>query len=742
MSKSIKGAAWIGADEKISSPLFRKQFHIKKQVVSAILDCTGLGYFEAYINNNKISDDVLVPAQTDYDKRELKSMSYPMQLRNNHRIMYLSYDITDMLTSGDNVLGIWLGNGFYRQLIRDVEGDVSYGNPKTIACLKIKYIDDSYQYIMTDDNEWYCNESPITFNNVFAGEVYDANLEIDDWCMPNVSLDKWQNVKLAKPPVGRLVLQDCPTDKVQESYEAKLLYHEGNKYIYDINQNIAGWVNLTVTGEKGQTVDIRFAGNVNKDCSLNFESTGGKHQIQKLQYILNDKGVQSYRPKFSWVGFRYIEVTTDAKIDDIKAEFVGTHLEKTGDFTCSNELFNRLYDLYIKTQRANMHGCITSDCPHRERLSYTGDGQLVTEPIMLNFDGYSFIRKWITDLKDGQNIDTGHVPHTVPFMGGGGGPAWGSAIVLVPWRYYLQTGDIEVLKEMYQPMKRWMEYLETKTDNDFIIHREEKHGWCLGDWCAPGEMEIPEDYVNTCIYAHITKLMIEISEALKLEADEYISLKKNIKKAIVDKWYDDRKKSFSIGKQGANALALWAEVVPEEKEEDVAATMAHHIIDDCDGHLDTGIIATPILLDMLTDYGYVDMAYEIMNKKTYPSFGYMLENGATTLWERFEKKDSDNHPMFGTYTSWFIKRIVGINPDKENAGYKNIIIKPEIPKDLSYAYANVRTINNENISVKWEKNGDEVIFEVDVPENSSYEFIAPDGYRTTLKYKGCSNLPE
>ncbi|MCK5128778.1 MAG: family 78 glycoside hydrolase catalytic domain, partial [Clostridiales bacterium] len=661
----ITDAMWICADSKISSPLFKRVFTIDKSITSAVLSCTGLGYFEAYLNGEKVGLDVLIPAQTDYEDRQLIHMKYPMNFKSHHRVMYLDYDVTEMIAQGDNALGMWLGNGFYRQTERYIEGNISYGDPKMMLCLDITYEDGSTQSILSDDSHWYTHTSPILFNNIFFGEKYDANLEIDDWCAASSSVDGWDMAMKATPVGGRLVKQDCPTDRVQEVYTATCLYKGKNRTIYDIKQNISGFLTIKVSGIKGQKVNICFAGNIKDDYSLDFESTGGEKQIQQLEYILNDKPTQSYTPRFTWAAFRYCEVTTDADIIDIHANFVCTDIKKTGEFHCSNELFNKLFDLYSITQRANIHGCITSDCPHRERLSYTGDGQLVTEPLMLSFDGYSFIRKWIKDLKDGQNIDTGYVAHTIPFMGGGGGPAWGSAIVITPWRYYLQTGDLAILEEMYKPMQRWMDYLETRTDGDYIIHREEPGGWCLGDWCTPGETVIPESYVNTCYYAHIALLMIDISEKLNISTAQYEELYKSIRNAIITKWYDTDTNSFSIGSQGTDALALWAKVVPDDGVTQVAQTMADHITNDCNGHLDTGIIATPILLDMLTEYGHFDVAYNNMDKKTYPSFGYMLEHGATTLWERFEKVESDNHPMFGTYTAWFIKILVGINIDTD-----------------------------------------------------------------------------
>ncbi len=256
MSMGIHDAMWICADKSISSPWLKTLFNTDKEVVGAILHCCGLGYFEAYINNSKVGDDVLVPAQTDYENRELKNMLYPMNYKSTmHRVFYMEYDVTKMIADGDNIFGVWLGNGFYRQDMRAVEGNVSYDIPKAIACLTIEYKDGTCQNIMTNNECWYYHSSPIVFNNIFFGEKYDANLEMDDWCSSNGDFDGWEKAIEASPVGGKLVKQECPTDKVQETYEAKLIYQNSNKYIYDIGQNIAGWINIKVSGKKGQRIN-------------------------------------------------------------------------------------------------------------------------------------------------------------------------------------------------------------------------------------------------------------------------------------------------------------------------------------------------------------------------------------------------------------------------------------------------------------------------------------------------------
>lgn len=735
----LRDAQWIYGNPEISSPIFKTVFQCEQTVVRAQLICTGLGYFEAYINGQKVSEDILVPAQTDYEPRSLDTLLYPMNMENQHRVMVLSYDVTHLLQPDVNTWGFWLGNGFYRQDQRTAEGNLVYGIPNAIGCLQLTYNDGTVHNITTEQVNWYYTSSFITFNNLFYGETHDDRLRFDYWDTQLPS-DKWHPVHVSTAENNEFHIQDCPTDRLQESYTPQCVYHQGQRTIYDVGRNISAWLSFHAQGKPSDVITVRFAGKLHDDYSLDFESCGGEKQIQSFTAILGPDGEGAFSHRFTWAAFRYVEINTSAHIDDVKATFAASNIQPNSTFSCSNTLFNNLFDLYIHTQRCNLHGGITSDCPHRERLSYTGDGQLVTEPLLLHFDSASFIRKWMDDLRYGQNIHTGHVPHTVPFMGGGGGPAWGCAIIIVPWLYYQYTGDIASLQTMYPHMVHWMEYLQSRTDGDLIIHREEPDGWCLGDWCAPGETVIPEEYVNTCVYAYVAQRMDEIQRILGENNLYYQELHHSICHAINTKWYNEEDHSYSIGRQGTEALALWADIVDANHRQHVTDRMAHHIIMDCDEHLDTGIIGTPALLDTLSRYGYHELAYTIMNQTTYPSFGYMLDRGATTLWERFEEKESDNHPMFGTYTVWFIRHVMGLSLDVYTPGYEKIIIRPKVYHDLSHAEASVQTPSGKRIHLEWNMTGNEMHYRIVTPHDIEVDFQAPNGYQIKEKIQQTNTI--
>ncbi|MBN2879590.1 MAG: family 78 glycoside hydrolase catalytic domain [Clostridia bacterium] len=728
MSDFLKTCLWICGDEKIASPLFRKAFSANKDIESAVLFCTGLGYFESYVNGMRIGDDVLVPAQTDYDYRTLRSSNPALNLKSRTKIYYLQYDVTKQIAKGDNCIGMWLGNGFYRQTEKNDSDSFSYDIPKTIVRLNIKYKDGTEDNIVSDET-WFFNESPIIYNNVYYGEVFDANKTIPDWCLPKCNMETWRKAKRADTPTGTLMLQDCPTDKVQQNYLPKLIYKDYNRAVYDIGKNISGWILLGVSGVKGQEVVISFSEEIDDNKVLDYTSTTSRRtdQIQKLTYILNDEMIQYYTPKFSWASFRYIEVETRAEIFELRARFIGTNVKQQGSFFCSNKLYNDLYHMYVNSQRANLHGSVVTDTPHRDRTGLTSIGQLASEPLLLTFSSYSLVRKWIDDILDSQDLVTGYVPNSAPYMGALGGISWGGSIVILPFKYYQETGDIAILQKTYKAMQLYMDYLKTAANDEFVIDGTDNELF-QGEINTPDRVELPKEFINTCMYAYLARLMVYVSEELDEDSSEYVIACKNIVKTITKKWYDPARKSFFHNVQGANAYALWVNAVPKADIKAVAKNMAEHIENTCEGHLDTGVFGTPILLDMLTKYSYARVAYNAMNKMTYPSFGYMRKMGSSTLWEKFNGKGSHNCTLFGSYITWFIRSIVGINLDYISPGYDNVNINPSLVAYFEYASGKLVTVNNELVSVSWNKQGDEIIFDIILPETSNYKFFCPKGY--------------
>lgn len=716
---------WIGGDESISSPLFRKSFKLNHKVKNARAYICGLGYYELYINGNRVGDHVLDPNYTNYDDRNIEGLLYPFEDRTRKRVLYVTYDITSCLKQGDNCIGVILGNGWYNQRERTIEGKMSFGYPKLLFQVVVEQEDGSKVEI-TSDGTWKFSEGPITFNNIFYGEIYDARLEKSGW--ENIDFDDsgWKFVKLVQKPTGMLCSQLSPADKVIRVIKPVGSHNPfPGVIIYDMGENFTGWIRIRVCGIRGTKVVMRFAEEIDENGILDFASSGGVDQIQMDTYILKGNDTETYEPRFTWHGFRYAEIVGlpgVSSIGDVEGVVVHSAITQAGSFKCSNELFNQINQNYIRSQLGNLHGGVPSDCPHRERLGYTGDGHLCAQAAIFGFDMAQFYTKWINDISDAQNQNTGFVPHTAPFSGGGGGPAWGCAIIILPWLMFMNYGDIRVLEQHYERMKHWLQYLGAAADNDFTIIREEPGGWFLGDWCVPGGVEaikLPSELVNTFYYGYVVRLMSRIAEVLGNldDSGNFRILEQNITNGFNQKFLNPNVNSYSIGRQGSEVFPMALGIVPENIKPFVLEHLVKNITEDCSGCFDTGIFATPLLLDVLTENGYEELAYRLLNKTAYPSFGYMIEKGATTLWENWDGSESHNHPMFGSVTAWFYKVLAGINTDLLEPGFKSVIIKPYFISDLTYVNASLKTLVGE-ICVDWERQEKCIKFHVGLPVNS------------------------
>ncbi|MDO8686275.1 MAG: family 78 glycoside hydrolase catalytic domain [Clostridiales bacterium] len=724
---------WIKNDDNISNPLFRKTFNLDCIAVDARVYISGLGYYVMYLNGQKVSDHVLSPGWTDYDQRDLKDLLYPFDDKTSKRVLYNTYDITEYLCQGVNTIGIELGNGWYNQRERTIEGKLWYGTPRFILQININCVDGARISFVSDDT-WKTSVGPIVFNNIFYGEIYDARLEKSGWNSRGFDESGWVFAKEADRPKGMLRAQISPPDKITGTIRpVELTRPKPGMCIYDMGQNFSGWVQLKVSGPEGSEVRLRFAEELKEDGTLDFSSAGGEEQVQCDTYIMNGQGIEEYEPRFTWHGFRYVELSGypgEPCIDTVEGRIVHSAVEKTGEFCCSSPLINSIYNNYIWTQLSNLHGGVPTDCPHRERSGYTGDGQVTAEAAIHSFGMASFYTKWIDDIFDAQNRVNGFIPHTAPFSGGGGGPGgWGCACIILPWYMYLYYGDRRILEKHYKGMKHWIEYLQTSADCDGIIVKEEPGSWCLGDWCAPGEIKIPREVVNTFYYGYCTRLMEWISQALGVKDDQifYNKLYDAIAKGFNKRFFDRDKGIYSIGIQGCDVFPLALGIVPEECREAVLGHLLHNILSDNDGHIDTGMFATPLLLEVLTKNGYGDTAWAIMNKRTYPGYGYMLENGASTLWECWENEQgSHNHPMFGSVTAWFFKYLAGIKADRLNPGFEHFKVEPTMIGDLNYVKASLSTIKGK-IGVEWHKDIDSFTLNVCIPAGSTADIYLPAG---------------
>lgn len=654
----MKKEHWICGGAGCEAPLFRRSFWMDKteRFQSARLEICGLGYFLFYINGKRISDQELMPAMTDYASVLGCETTYPVwEERSAHRCRYLSFDLLPYLKTGENVLAVRLGNGWYHQTERIAEGKFIFGLPKLWFELTLTDADGRQESIESDRQTLW-HPGGLLKNNLFLGEVRDLRKEPEGWQYPGADLPGWKPAQPVHAPETLLEEQTCPPDRViRKLYPILIGEYDGRK-IYDCRENIAGRVVLSCLGKKGECITVRHAEELAADGMLDFESAGGSDQLQQDHYICDGR-IQTLHPLFCWHGFRYFE--TEGPCEVLCAEVIHTDVAVTSSFSCSDPVLNWLYETYIRTQLDNYHGCIPSDCPHRERLGYTGDGQLTAETAMLLLDTKELYRKWYQDILDSQGAETGHIPHTAPFLGGGGGPGgWGCAVYQVPLAWAKIYGDDSLLVQGYDAILRWFDYMDAHSEKGLVV-REEEGGWCLGDWCFPASEEkeqLPEAFINTFYYLHGLREMMQISEKMNNKLPiRFAEREKNVKNAFLDAYFDPETGDFCEGRAAGNAYGLALGLGDERTKK--------HLVEKYEalGRFDTGIFGTSMLLEQLFSIGAGDLAVRLLtNDSEAASFAQMKRNGATTLWERWDGRESHNHPMFGACVRLLFTQILGI----------------------------------------------------------------------------------
>ncbi|HKJ79678.1 MAG TPA: family 78 glycoside hydrolase catalytic domain, partial [Prolixibacteraceae bacterium] len=689
------------------APLLRKEFQVNKKVKNAVAYVTGLGYFEMYLNGKKVGDDVLVPNQTNYGKREgllQQNIPLPDDFR-EYKVMYLAYDISNELKEGKNAVGGILGNGFYNPAKYWAQG---YGTPRFLAQIHITYEDGTEDVIVSDET-WKTSKSAILMDMVYYGEHYDARKKHPGWCTAGFDDSHWKTVAVRKAPHGKLAAHTAYPDKVVERLKPIRIekMYNGN-WVVDFGEEVSGWVRLNdIEGPEGHKIEIKYLSNTYSGDN---------------SYIFSGNGKENYAPRFNWFIFREVEIENFPGVlspGQITAEVVNTFVEKSAEFETSNPMLNKLNKVWQRTQTDNMHGGIASDCPHRERSPYTGDGQVACVTVMHNFDSKNFYHKWIQDIVGAQIVETGYVPNGAPWQPGcGGGVAWGAAINIMPWEFYLHYGSKDILKDSYPAMKEYIHYMKKWVNENGIMHQQRvgKDGevlkWFnLGEWVTPGELPA-DDLVHTFYFWRCADLTAKSAKALGKndEAKKYAELAEVTRQAFLTHFWNDEKRTF--GDAGANIFALKMGV-PKEKYEQVISALKKNI-EESDGHLDTGIFGTQFFFEILSENGLHEMAYEAITKKDEPGYGRWLELGATTTWEKWNTDGSHNHPMFGGGMVWLYRKLAGMNADPDEPGYRHIIFRPQPVDAISFAkYFNETSYGKAGIH--WENNDDNFSMNVAVP---------------------------
>lgn len=727
------GARWVSADKSISAPLFRAEF-VAENVKNATITICGLGMFELYINGKKVSDDLLVPAFSQYCYRDMSARYKIRQDVMSYRTYAMQYDITSYLSNGKNALGVLLGNGWYH-LDDEDDSDPTwgkYGELKLCYKIDLEYNDGTTAEILSNDS-LKCTNSEITYNNIYGGERHDYSLKKHGFSLVGYDASDWSAVNMSSAHDCEFMLQTCPPDRVTRTVSAVKIKDFGDYSIYDCGEGISGYAVVTPF-ENGETVTVRYADALNADYTLDFFPSGGDEDKLQQEVFKNTSAGESYYPHFCWHAFRYIELSNNAQI--VSVNVVHSDCPVTSDFDSDNEVLNWLYKTYLRTQLDNMHCGVPSDCPHIERLGYTGDGQLCAEAVMLMTDSKEFYLKWMGDIADCQDVETGHVQHTTPFCGGGGGPAaWGGAIVVVPYMFYKTFGEKNVIEQYLPNMLKYVDYMVSHSECGLVCREETE--WCLGDWCAPMELHkpephtksrvlIPETYVNTVLFIKQMKMIIELAALVgKEDAVAHLpALIENSSKMIEVAYFSPMTHCFCGDVQGANSLALDAGLGDEKTLQMTVEKYADR------ERFDTGIVATDVLPRILFESGNAQVAFTLMSARKSPSFGYMMEHGATTLWEDWLPERSLNHPMFGALTRYLFTYLLGITQRPDSAGFDKIVIKPCLVEGLNRASGYITTVRGK-ISVSYEKKGNHIHFNVELPEDASAEFICGE-YRSTL----------
>ncbi len=710
-SQLFGSAEWVAPEKECTAPLIAGKFYAS-DIRSVEITVCGLGFFRLWINGREVSDDKLVPANSQYCERDIDRFDYPIKDTLSYRTYCMRYDITRLVREGENIVQAVLGTGWFAQVNRKAEGNVAFGNVK--LCYKIDMrLSDGSTASTVSDGSLVWRQSQIEENNIYTGERHDLALcaePSEDNCF---DLSGYSPVRIAPGHDSEFYIQTCPADRAVRAVVPQKIHDFGEYSIYDAGENISGYA-VVAAKRDGAEIHVRYSEELNPDGTLNFDSCGREHQIQQEIFKNSPAGKPCF-PWFTWHGFRYFELSNNA--EPLRVEVVHSDVPVSSSFDSDSEMLNWLYDAYIRTQLSNMHAGVPSDCPHIERLGYTGDGQLCCEAAMLMTDSKRFYEKWLEDISDCQDIEKGHAQHTAPFMGGGGGPAgWGGAIVVVPYVFYKIYGDTAVLRRFLPKMLKYFDYMDSRSENG-LVYREEEGGWCLGDWCTPDPIAISEPYVNTCLYIKYMYMAQELARiigesGLTAGLDERIA---KAKRAVETAYYSPQTHSFIGDIQGANSFALDIGMGNEKTFENTVKKYSER------GEYDTGIFGTDILTRLLFERGEDDIAFSLLTSHGDSSFYNMKKHGATTLWEYWYGKRSHSHPMFGAVTRYLLTFILGIGQSEDSAGFEDVVIAPHLPEKLGRASGHITTVKGK-IAVSFEKKDGNISFEIETPLEARFVF--------------------
>ena len=740
-------SSWIGMEfdrrfmkpEKLAPgpppPWFRKNFALGKPVKSALAYITAQGIFRLHINGQQIGKDVFAPEWTDY----------------NTRIQYRTYDVTENLKQGKNAIGAVVGDGWYSGYLgwRKFRGNYGLQNSLLLQ-LEVEYEDGTTE-IIASDKTWRCADGPVISSDLLMGEHYDARKEMPGWDTAEFDDNDWKPVVIVDKPQAKLVAQPSETVQVKQYIETvEMTEPKKGVYVFDLGQNIAGWVKLKVKGKAGIKVTLRHAERLNPDGTIYM--TNLRDAKATDTYILKGGEEEFFEPRFTFHGFQYVEVTGFPSIPDINVITgcaIYSAASPAGSFECSSSMVNKLYKNLIWSQRGN-YISIPTDCPQRdERLGWMGDAQIFIRTGTFNMDVAAFFTKWMRDVVDAQSGE-GAFPDFAPrlkdkaLMRFESAPAWGDAGIIVPWSIHRVYGDTRIITEHWEAMVEWMDFLQ-EANPDLI--RRKKTGNNYGDWLSI-KADTPKDLLATAYWAYDALLMAEMAKVIgrRSEASYYEKLFQNIRESFQREFVlpDGR---INEETQTGFLLALAMDLVPEN----LRSKSAEHLVENIkqrDWHLSTGFVGAGYLLPVLSQMGHSGVAYCLLLKETFPSWGYSIKQGATTIWERWdgwtEKKgfqdpgmNSFNHYAFGSVGEWLFRFVAGIDLDPEVPAYKRFKIQPHVGGGLEYAKAEYNSIHGKIVS-GWKLENDKLLMDITIPANTSAFVYVPTEDRSQVTESGKS----
>ncbi|GAC1514275.1 MAG: glycoside hydrolase family 78 protein [Gemmatimonadaceae bacterium] len=705
------------------APLLRRSFSVRGVVRSARLYVTSRGLYELHLNGRRVSDAALTPGWTSY----------------GHRLQYQTYDVTSALRSGDNVVGALLGDGWYRGNIGFNRQRNTYGKKLGLLMqLRITYAGGG-EDVVTTDEQWKAVTGPIRASDIYNGESYDAREEQPGWTAPGFDDHAWQPVQVAGAPTEHLVAPvSPPVRRIQEIKPIAILHTPAGQTIFDLGQNMVGWVRLRVQGAAGTVVTLRHAEIL--DRAGNFYVANLRRAAETDHYTLKGGGAETFEPRFTFHGFRYVALDGfpgEPTVESVTGIVLHSDLKVTGRLETSNPLINQLQHNIVWGQKGNFVD-VPTDCPQRdERLGWTGDAQVFARTAAFNMDVAGFFTKWLRDLAADQHA-AGSVPHVIPNVLGGdslrgaGSAGWSDAATVIPWTMYLVYGDRRLLGEQYPSMQKWVEFMRRRAGDEHLWTT----GNHFGDWLAfatnrsdyPGATTSKE-LIATAYFAHSATILADAAYVLGKREDErrYRDLVAQIRTAFQREFVTARGR-VGESTQTAYVLALSFGLLPDSLEAEAAGRLAADVR--AHGtHLTTGFLGTPDLTHVLSRHGYLDVAYALLNQDTYPSWLYPVKRGATTIWERWDGVRPDgtfqdpgmnsfNHYAYGAIGDWMYRVVAGIEIDPSLPGYKHVLIQPQPGGGLTRASASVATLYG-RVSSAWEIADGRLQLAVEVPANAT-----------------------